>query len=141
MNLLVLDTNILMSALIRNSLTREIIESLKINYLFPDYGLDEIYSNKKEIIMKAKISEREFDILLLRILKYVRVIPFDVISSYATKADEIIGCIHKTDVPFIATALAFNCPVWSDDKHFKKQDRVKVLTSKDMIEMLGEDTK
>ena len=42
-----------------------------------------------------------------------------------------MGHIDKDDVIFIATALAFNCPIWSEDKHFQKQNIVKIFkTSK-----------
>ncbi|HID40035.1 MAG TPA: hypothetical protein EYP36_11045, partial [Calditrichaeota bacterium] len=40
------------------------------------------------------------------------------------------------DVQFIAAALATKSTIWSDDKHFKKQDEVKILTTKELIEML-----
>ena len=40
-----------------------------------------------------------------------------------------IGNVDIDDVPFIATSLAFdNCPIWSDDKHFKGQDRIKIYS-------------
>ena len=40
--------------------------------------------------------------------------------------------IDPDDVIFIATALAFNAIVWSDDIHFKMQNRVKSLTTDEM---------
>jgi len=58
-------------------------------------------------------------------LKYVRIIPTDVVVDYKKQAYEIIGYIDEDDVIFIATALAFNCPIWSEDKHFQKQNIVK----------------
>lgn len=71
----------------------------------------------------------------MRLLRYIRVIPPDIISNYREEASEIIGRIDKDDIQFIATALAFNCPIWSDDKHFQQQKIVKVLTTKDMINL------
>jgi len=137
MNTIVIDANILISALIKDGIIRRILANFKINFLFPDFGLNEIYSCKTEIIRKAKVSEKEFDILLLRLLKYVRLIPFDIIVRYKKEADSIIGHIDKEDTAFIATALAFNAPIWSDDKHFQQQNKVKVLTTKDIISFIG----
>jgi len=137
LNTLVIDTNILISALIKDSITRKILVNYKMNFLFPEYGLEEIYFYKGDIIKKSNISEEEFDKLLLRILKYVRLIPISMINKFKKQADNIIGHIDKKDTVFIATALAFKCPVWSDDKHFKKQKKIKTITTKDMLNYDG----
>ncbi|KHO54924.1 MAG: Nucleotide-binding protein, PIN protein [archaeon GW2011_AR19] len=133
MNTLVIDTNIFMSGLIKKGLTRKIITNSKINFLFPEFELEEIYNHKKEIIKKAGYSEKEFYVLLLRLLKYVRIIPTDVVVDYKKQAYEIIGNIDEDDVIFIATALAFNCPIWSDDKHFQKQNVVKIFKTSEFF--------
>ena len=133
MNTIVIDTNIFMSGLIKEGLTREIITNSKINFLFPEFELEEIYNHKKEIIKKAGYSEKEFYVLLLRLLKYVRIIPTDVVVDYKKQAYEIIGNIDEDDVIFIATALAFNCPIWSDDKHFQKQNVVKIFKTSEFF--------
>jgi predicted nucleic acid-binding protein len=103
-----------------------------MNFIFPDYGLEEVYYYKDEIIRKSGMSEKEFDVLLLRLLKYIRLVPLGFIIDFKEEAIEIIEHIHKNDVVFIATALAFNCPVWSDDKHFKMQKKIKVFTTEDV---------
>ena len=72
----------------------------------------------------------------MRLLKYVRVIPSEVIAGFYDSAFDIIGHIDEKDVQFVATALAFNCPIWSDDKHFKMQDEVKVYTTDEVVGML-----
>lgn len=137
MDTLVIDTNVLISALIKNGLTRNILTNLKINFLFPELSLEDIYFYKKEIIKKAKISENQFYILLLRILKYIKIVPLDILIKFREDADKLIGKIDKEDTIFIATALAFNCPVWSNDKHFKKQNKIKILTTKDMMRLFN----
>ena len=38
--------------------------------------------------------------------------------------------IDKEDVIFIATALAYNATIWSDDTDFQKQNKIKILTTK-----------
>ena len=107
--------------------------NFRMHFLFPEFGIDEIYLHKSEIIKKAKITGKEFDILLLRLLKYIRLIPLEILIPYREEADKIMGKIDKEDTVFISTALAFNCPIWSDDKHFKKQKIIKIITTKDMI--------
>ena len=42
--------------------------------------------------------------------------------------------IDEEDVVFLSTALSISDSViWSDDRHFEKQDKVKVLKTEDII--------
>lgn len=132
MNTPVVDTNIFMSALIKEGFVREVIIKSGWNLLFPIYELEEIYNHKEEIMKKSGLDEKEFYVILLRLLKYVRVVPTDVVTPFRALAFGVIGHIDKDDAVFVATALAFNCSIWSDDKHFQKQKRVKVFTTKEI---------
>jgi len=136
MNTLAVDTNIIIAALIKNGIIRKILTDFKINFLFPDYGIGEIYKYKEEIKTKANMNEKEFNILLLRILKYIKLVPLDIIAKHKEESDNIMKNIDKDDSVFIATALAFNCSIWSEDNHFKKQNKIKVITTKDLLKIL-----
>ncbi|MCK4647539.1 PIN domain-containing protein [Candidatus Pacearchaeota archaeon] len=133
MHTLIIDTNVVISALIKKGFTREILTDFNINFIFPEQGLKEIYFYKSEIIRKAKINEREFNVLLLRLLKYIRLIPTEIFVDFREEADKIMNKIDKDDVIFIACALAFDCPIWSDDKHFKKQKIIKIFATKEIL--------
>jgi len=111
------------------------LTNFNANFLFPEQGLEEIYFYKSEIIRKSKINEKEFYVLLLRLLKYVRLIPIGIFINFKDEANKIMGKIDKDDVLFIAAALALNCPIWSDDKHFRRQKRVEIFTTKNMYKM------
>ena len=130
---IVIDTNIFISALIKNNKTRELIFNSKYNLLFPEF--EEIFNHKKEILKKSKLTNYELNILLLSLLKKVKIIRAKRITEYNEQAKKIMGKIDFNDVIFIATALAFDCPIWSDDKHFQKQNKVKVLTTNDIINL------
>lgn len=136
MNTIVIDTNIFISALIKDSLTRKILTNLKINFLFPEFEFKEISKYKKLILERTGLSKRDFYTLFLRLLKYVQVIPKEVILRYKREANQIMSHIHKEDTVFIATALAFKCPIWSDDKDFQKQKIIEVFKTKDMIGLI-----
>lgn len=133
---IVIDTNIFISALIKRGICREILTNLKVNFLLPEFELEEIKTHKEEIIKKADLTEKEFDVLFLRLLKYVKIIPVYISKKYKEEAIKIIGKVDLDDVQFIATALVFNCPIWSDDKHFKKQKIVKILTTKEILKFM-----
>lgn len=135
MNTLVIDTNIIIAALIKKGMVRKILTNSSINFIFPDCGLEEIYKYQQEIREKSGMNEREFNIILLRILKYVRLIPLEMLAQYKEQSDRIMENIDKKDSIFIAAALAFNCGIWSDDRHFRRQDKTKILTTKELISL------
>ena len=130
---IVIDTNIFISALIKDSITRDLIVNSEDNLIFPEFELEEIEKHKQEILEKSGLSETEFESLLSQLLEYVTIIKTEEINNYREQALEIIGQIDENDIIFIATALAFDALIWSDDKHFKMQDKIKTLTTEDMI--------
>ncbi|MEK6853044.1 MAG: PIN domain-containing protein [Nanoarchaeota archaeon] len=134
---LVLDANILISALIKDSVTRKIIFISRIIFYIPDFTLDEVLRYKDYIREKSKLSKSKFNELLSLILKYIIVIPFPVYSKHIKEAEQIIGNIDEQDIPYIALALAIKADgIWSEDSDFKKQKKVKVLTTKELINYL-----
>ena len=45
---------------------------------------------------------------------------------------------YSKDVPYFALALAFNAAIWSDEKAFKKQDKVKIFSTEELKKILYE---
>jgi predicted nucleic acid-binding protein len=121
-----------MSALIKDSLTREIIVNSPFNFFIPEGELIEIKRYEKLIIKKSGLSVIKLRELIRILLRYINVIRNDLILEYKNKAKEIMGKIDKDDVIFIAAALEKNAVIWSDDKHFKKQKEIKIFTTKDI---------
>lgn len=68
------------------------------------------------------------------LFKYVRLVPTEEIEKNWSEAKKIMEHIDKEDVIFIATALGIiDSVIWSDDKHFEKQGKVKVVKTEDMV--------
>jgi len=133
---IVIDTNIFVAALIRDGFIRGVLEDFRFNYLLPGFELEEIYNHKEEIMGKGGYDEFEFDKVLLRLLKYVRVVPADMLVDKRSEAREIMDDIDGDDAVFVSTALKFGCPIWSDDKHFKMQERVKVYNTGEFVKLI-----
>ena len=129
---LVIDTNVFISALMKDSFTREIIVNSGYDILFPEFEFQEIYKYKDEIIKRAGYSEREFIRLTTLLLNHMRIVSYEEIHQNHDESCNIMDNIDPGDAIFIATALAFDAFIWSDDKHFKKQNKVKILTTEDM---------
>jgi len=117
---LVLDTNILIAALIKNSLTRKIFFSSDIEFLLPEYALEEVTRHRAKIARHSHLTYSEIDLLLTLLLESVTVIPAQKILPHVKAAEALIGAVDKDDVPFVALALAMeNDRVWSNDRAFE----------------------
>ena len=133
----ILDTNILFSALIKDSTSREILFSPKFKFYLPEYSLTELKKYYTEISKKSNLKESEINDLLKRILKKSVIVPFNKYKQKLEKAMKIIGSIDEKDSPFISTALCIkNEGIWTNDKHFLKQNEIKIFSTLDMINLL-----
>ncbi len=134
---LVLDTNILIAALIKDSITREILLHPEIECFVSEFLLDEVDSFKDEILRKSGLSKDNFEELLENIKEKLIFIPDEEIY-HKEEAQRIMASIDNKDSVFIALALTTkNDGIWSEDKHFEKQKCIKVWKTKDLIEYLG----
>ncbi len=133
----VLDTNILFSALIKDSTTRKLILEYEGIFLFPEYIFEEAKKYKEEILQKSEMSADDFNKLLALILKKVIIVPYEVLEPYRQEAYELVKNIDINDTLFIACALAYEeSIIWSNDSHLKKQSRIKVINTAEAIELL-----
>ena len=129
---IVVDTNRIIAALIKDSKNREILFDLNFEFFCPDYALEEISNHREEIIRKSKITDKEFEILLSLILERIKIVPKEEYSTYLEEASKLIDDID--DVPFIALCLAIKADgIWSEDVHFLKQDKIKIFNTKDLM--------
>ena len=136
---LIIDTNILISSLLKDSTTREILLNESLNFYLPEIVLSEVNKYLPYIIQKSELSEEEIKKLLNSLLENLILVPID---EYEKKMDEgmkIIGNIDEKDTQFIALALSIeNDGIWSNDKHFEKQKKIKVFKAIDILNFLEE---
>ena len=130
---LVLDTNILIAALIKDSLTREILLSPGFEFLLPEYALEEIAGHREKIARRSRLKHEEIDLLLSVLLESVSVVPQERITPHVKAAEALIGAIDPDDVPFVALALAeSNDGVWSNDRAFERLPGIKLWRTADL---------
>lgn len=123
-----------MSALIRDSTTRKIILNSQFDLYFPEPSLHKIRKYKDYILEKSGLSEEEYNKIMATLFKYIKLIPTEEIEKNWEEAKKIMKHIDPEDVVFIAAALSISDSIiWSDDRHFEKQDKVKVLKTEDLV--------
>jgi predicted nucleic acid-binding protein len=131
---LVVDTSILISSLIKQSVTREILLLPFMKFYLPEHALEEMEIHKTKISRLSGLSFDEIDILLNSLLDNISIVPAQTIRPYLKKAERIIGGIDPGDIPFVALALAVeNDGIWSNDKHFKAIKQIKVWKTSDLL--------
>jgi predicted nucleic acid-binding protein len=133
---IVVDTNRIFAAIVKDGISRRMITHANAEFITVGFSKKEVENHKEEILGKAKISETGLDIILKRISRKLVILDDLIIISHLKEAEEIMMEIDKDDVVFIAAALATKAVIWSDDAHFKKQKKVEVLTTKELLEKL-----
>jgi predicted nucleic acid-binding protein len=134
---LVVDSNIIFSALIKKSITRDIILSDLFELYAPEHIFNEITKHKELLLRKSKLDGGDFEALLLLLQKHIHLVIKDKYYEKMTIAEDILRNIDITDSPFLALALALNCPIWSNDEHFTKQGKVVVYATKDLTRKIS----
>ncbi len=134
---LVVDTNIILSAMIKDSTIRKIIVESGIDFFTPDFTFDEINRHLNDICKRNSLS-KEINLKIIDILsKYMTVVEFGFYAHKIMDAKKIIGKIDENNIPFLALALSFNNDgIWTNDKHFLKQKKVKIWGTKEILKRL-----
>ncbi len=134
---IVVDTNRIIAALIKDSASRRILFSNKFEFLTTEFTKKELEGHKKEILGKVHITEHALDTLMSALFKRIYIVEDIAIKERFGPAKAIMDGIDPDDTPFIALALAVeNDGIWSDDKHFAMQKVIKILKTEDMLKLL-----
>ena len=142
--LLVVDANVVFSALIKEGSTLRLLEFNSIFKIFelvaPEFIWDEIEEHKDEIIEKSKLAEEGLRKVLEFIRSEIKTIPAEYFSEFLKEAKEISP---EEDFPYVALALklkslGLEAKIWSNDKELKEalRGRIEVLSTKEILERL-----
>ena len=133
---LIVDTNRIIAALLKDSVSRRIILHRDAELISIDFSFQEIEKHKQELLEKMRISLSEFNLLLEALKNHLVMLNDAVVQQKMNEAKNIMDKIDPDDTPFIAAALATKAEIWSDDAHFQKQKKIKVWTTSEMMKRL-----
>jgi len=85
--ILILNTSILISSLIKDSVTRQILLLPSMKFYLPEYALEEIEAHKMKISRLSRLSTDEIDILF--VAGDISIIPSQTIQPYLSEAEVI----------------------------------------------------
>lgn len=133
---LVVDTNVLFSFFKSDSSTRELIVGTSLTLYAPHETFTELLKYTDEICDKSRITKKEFIRIQKTLSSLIKTIPQSTFLKEFDAATSFLPDTAKEDAPFIGLALHLGLPLWSNDKALKKQDKVKVVSTSDLIKII-----
>lgn len=134
---LVVDANILFSALLRDGATRRLLLDGQLNVHTPSHIWSEFERNRAFLLKKSRATRSAFDILIDSLKDRLSDIPLPLIRDRMDEALEAVANDDREDSPYIAAALALGATLWTDDKRLADSAPVLVLTTSDVIRLRG----
>ncbi|WP_336337335.1 PIN domain-containing protein [Haloarcula brevis] len=130
---LVIDANVVISALIADSKTRELIVTLEPDLLTPAFVHDEIEDYEELIAEKSGMEPDRVTQFMDLLFQYIEVVPADDFYQAIERAKKAIGDTDPDDVLYLACAIASDAAIWSDDSDFDEQNLVETYSTTDVI--------
>ena len=115
----IIDTNILYSALIspQGEVAKILKERKKIQFLVPDYLLEEIEEHLSDIVTITKKTKNQIKTTFSSLLLGLTILTSENISKeILIEAAFLTKDIDEDDIPFIAFHLQYKHKIWSLDK-------------------------
>lgn len=133
---LVVDANVLISALIRDGKSREIILSDVFELVCPEYLGDEIYRHREYIARKSGLTPDEVSLLFNLLLRRIKSVP-EISYKDEWEQDGTIIKSDPDDVPYVACFLALKCDgIWTNDTHFSEGRGLIVYKTDALLRMM-----
>ena len=131
----VVDANILVSALLKKGLTRQGWFDLTLDLVAPAFIIREFLKHKAELRRRYGGSAEEFDGLVSRLLSHVRLVDDAALQLYKSAAMSLSA--DPDDWLYLACALSEGAAIWSHDKDFGGQRRVRVVSTAELAREVG----
>jgi predicted nucleic acid-binding protein len=117
--MLVLDANILIRAVLGSrvlSLLRRYAD--QVEFLAPDSAFQEAREHLPEILERRNVPLAPALALLDLLTTLVQTVEIEAYSRFERVARERIDRRDEDDWPILASALALDCPIWTEDTDF-----------------------
>lgn len=131
---LVVDSNIVFAALLRDSTTRSLLIDPPADLIAPETMLSEIRRHRDEIVERSGLSGDEFDLLLTLVTEDIEVVPREAYDDAMIVARERIGDRDLGDVPFLALSLAVDADgIWTENVADFEEAGVEVWSTERVV--------
>lgn len=132
--ILIVDANILFAALIKNSLTAEIMFNADFQLYTCEFIIEEFFNYEKEIMKKTHRTREQFITIMHQLKEIITIIPKEEYSKFAIEAEKFSP--DPKDKMYFALAMKLNASIWSNDDRLMKQDKVKIYKTSDLMNLI-----
>lgn len=132
---LVIDANVLFSALIKDSFTARLIFEESLELYSASFVVDEFMKYEDLLLRKTHRTREEFITVLHQLHEIISVVREEGYSAFMERAIEISP--DERDASYFALALRLGCGIWSNDKKLQEQDVVDVYTTSELMDVLA----
>ena len=132
---LVIDANALFAALISGGVSRKILFAEGVNFIAPQGLMEAFTKHYPEIRKKSKGDKKGFEQLCQLALGRVTIIKKEYYLDYMIPASKLTN--DQEDWQFIALALSEGCDIWTSDKGFENQKRIRIRTTVELAKEFG----
>jgi predicted nucleic acid-binding protein len=118
--MIVLDANILIRAVLGRRV-RHLIEGYAeagVRFLIPQAMLAEAQEHLPELLDKMGVPAVEARRSIEYLMRLVELVDHDAFAAHEQEARYRLRGRDEEDWPVLATALALNCPIWTEDTDF-----------------------
>ncbi|MEW5937194.1 MAG: PIN domain-containing protein [Candidatus Thermoplasmatota archaeon] len=130
---LVIDSNRFLAGLLKDSTSRKIINNKRLDFCSPDYLITEINKHRMYLAQKTKQTDEQLDVVFYSLLDRIDLIPYEDFKEELEAAIELLRDVDVKDAPFLAVGMAVGAVgIWTEDKHFHKQNILKVVQCKEI---------
>jgi len=135
--ILVLDFNIVFSALVSNGAVLEVFikndKKKEFQFIAPDFIFEEFTAHKEKLLVSTRFTRSEFEEFFNLIKSQIELIDSSEFIDLLPKAIEL----NCKDAPYIALALKKNCPIFSGDKELAQISLIKVWPPRILLDKLS----
>lgn len=135
---LVVDANVLLAAFLKEARTRELLFDERLSLVAPEHLISEISHHlnySSSLRKRIQLSKQELQELFNLLTGRIQTIPK---QSYQLHMKTSLAVApHAEDAPYLAVALQYSIPIWSNDKGIRNQALVKIYSTKELISILA----
>ena len=129
------DANILFACLIKDSTTRKLLFNPALTLFCPEFIVDELLRHIIEIKKKSGLSDEELHLLIVKVFGQLKIVADEDLKPFLPAAANLTKDLK--DWLYISCALSQDTAIWSNDNDFRSQTRVKTLTTKKLVALIG----
>lgn len=131
---LVVDANVVISSLVADSKTRELVVTLDPSLLPPETVHDELGNYEDLVVEKSGMERRRVRQFTELLFEHIETVPASEFYPRIDEARDALGDTDPEDVMYLACALCRDASIWSDDSDFTEQDLVPVFTTSEVVD-------